>query len=183
MQPASRIGRQPTWIMDGKKSAGRDPHVFEPVVAGASLVFVYLKHSPFQDERNPWAFFVGAAMIESISLPGFWTQSGDQPFDSSMWETKVVHSLRPDQQHGVLLPYQQLIEKFAVGAEASDALAWVPEGKNTEFSYVTEHVSSDIAIDALCSLRSAAEGMHGLGIEVPAICFVLDRQSDPPTLG
>ncbi len=29
-----------------------------------------------------------------------------------MWETKVVHSLRPDQMHGVLLPYQQLIEKF-----------------------------------------------------------------------
>jgi hypothetical protein len=159
--------KRPTWIMDGRNQQAVIRTFFEPVVAGASLVFIYLKHSPFQDERTD-RLLVGAAMIESISLPGFWTQSGDQPFDSSMWETKVVHSLRPDQQHGVLLPYQDLIEKLDAGAEVSGALAWVPNGKNTEFSYVTEHVSSDIAIDALSSLRSAAEGMHDLGIKVPA---------------
>ncbi|MGA5541285.1 AAA family ATPase [Mycobacterium sp. NPDC051198] len=159
--------KQTNWIMDGRNQQAVIRSFFEPVVPAASLVFIYLKHSPFQDERTD-RLLVGAAMIESIALPGFWTQSGDQPFDSSMWETKVVHSLRPDQKQGVLLPYQELVEKLDAGADVSRALAWVPDGKNTEFSYVTEHVSSDIAIDALASLRSAAEGMQGLGIDVPA---------------
>ena len=156
-----------TWIMDGRNQQAVIRTFFEPVVAGSSLVFIYLKHSPFQDERTD-RLLVGAAMIDSIAIPGFWTQSGDQPFDSSMWETKIVHSLRADQQQGVLLPYQQLIELLDGGTDVSKAFAWVPEGKNTEFSYVTEHVSSDIAIDALSSLRAAAEGMHDLGIDVPA---------------
>ncbi|MCA4725814.1 AAA family ATPase [Mycolicibacterium fortuitum] len=155
------------WIMDGRNQQAVIRSFFEPVVPAASLVLIYLKHSPFQDERTD-RLLVGAATIESLALPGFWTQSGDQPFDSSMWETKVVHSLRPDQKNGVLLPYQQLIEKLDAGADISRALAWAPEGKNTEFSYVTEHVSSDVAIDALGSLRSAAEGIQDLGIEVPS---------------
>ena len=159
--------KSPTWIMDGRNQQAVIRTFFEPVVAGASLVFIYLKHSPFQDDRTD-RLLVGAASIESIALPGFWNQSGEQPFESSMWETKIVHSLRNDQQLGMLLPYQQLIEQMDAGADISGALAWVPEGKNVEFSYVTEHVSSDIAIDALGSLRSAAEGMRELGIEVPA---------------
>ncbi|BBZ55239.1 AAA family ATPase [Mycolicibacterium phocaicum] len=155
------------WIMDGKNQQSIIRSFFEPVLPQSSLVFVYLKHSPLQEERTD-RLLVGAAIVESIALPGFWTQSGNQPFDSSMWETKVVHSLRPDQTHGILLPYQQLIEKFDAGGDISRALAWAPEGTNSEFSYVTEHVSSDVAIDALGSLRSAAEGMQELGIDVPA---------------
>ena len=168
--------KKPTWIMDGRNQQAVIRSFFEPVVAGASLVFVYLKHSPLQDDRTD-RLLVGAALIESIAFPGFWTQSGDQPFDSSMWETKVVHSLRADQQHGVLLPYQKLIELMDQGADVSRALAWVPDGRNAEFSYVTEHLSSDLAIDALSALRSAAEGMHDLGIEVPAAALSwIDKQ-------
>jgi energy-coupling factor transporter ATP-binding protein EcfA2 len=168
--------KKPTWLMDGRNQQAAIRAFFEPVAPGSSLVFIYLKHSPFQDERTD-RLLVGAASIESIALPGFWTQSGDQPFDSSMWETKVVHTLRADQQHGVLLPYQELIPLLDEGSDVSRALAWVPDGKNTEFSYVTEHVSSDIAIDALGSLRAAAEGMHDLGISVPASALSwIDRQ-------
>ena len=84
-----------------------------------------------------------------------------------MWETTIVHSLRAEQTDGILLPYQKLVQRLDAGEDISSALAWVPEGKNDEFSYVTDHVSSDTAIDALTSLRAAAEGMQALGIEVP----------------
>ncbi|WP_197503097.1 ATP-dependent RecD-like DNA helicase [Mycobacterium sp. 1245111.1] len=168
--------KKPTWIMDGRNQQSVIRSFFEPVLAGSSLVFVYLKHSPLQDDRTD-RLLVGAAMIESIAFPGFWVQSGDQPFDSSMWETKVVHSLRTDQQHGVLLPYQKLIELTDRGVDVSSALAWVPDGRNAEFSFVTEHVSNDLAIDALGSLRSAAGGMQNLGIEVPAAALSwIDKQ-------
>ena len=37
----------------------------------------------------------------------------------------------------------------------------------TEFSYVTEHLSDDAAIEALSSLQSAAEASRALGLDVP----------------
>ena len=159
--------KKTTWIMDGGNQQRVIRSFFESVVPGDSLVFIYMKHSPFQDDRTD-RLLVGAATIDSIALPGFWEQSGKQPFDSSMWETKVVHSLRPDQKHGVLLPYQQLVQLMDDGVDISAGLAWIPEGRDVEFSYVTEHLTNDIAIDALSSLRSAAEGMQRLGLEVPA---------------
>ena len=159
------LKKQPNWIMDGSNQQAVIRTFFEPVVGGASLVFMYLKHSPFQDDRTD-RLLVGAAVVEEIHLPGFWNQSGQQPFDSSMWETTVVHSLRAEQKQGILLPYQSLVELLDAGEDVSSALAWVPEGKNDEFSYVTDHVSSDTAIDALTSLRAAAEGMQSLGIEM-----------------
>lgn len=160
------LNKPPNWIMDGRNQQSVIRTFFEPVVVGTSLVFIYLKHSPFQDDRTD-RLLVGAAHINDIQFPGFWRQSGGQPFDSSMWETIVVHSLRHDQKAGILLPYQQLVKMLDVGEDISPALAWVPDGKNEEFSYVTDHVSSDTAIDALTSLRNAADGFRDLGIEVP----------------
>jgi hypothetical protein len=72
-----------------------------------------------------------------------WNQSGNPPFASSIWETVVEHSLRPDMTDGILLLYQQLIPLLDEGADISKALAWAPEGRVAEFSYVTEHLSDD----------------------------------------
>jgi hypothetical protein len=172
------LNKAPNWIMDGRNQQSVIRKFFEPVAVGPSLVFIYLKHSPFQDDRTD-RLLVGAAHISDIQFPAFWRHSGSQPFDSSMWETIVIHSLRRDQKAGILLPYQQLVEKLDVGEDISAALAWVPDGKNEEFSYVTDHVSSDTAIDALSSLRTAADGFNDLGIEVPASATAwVDAQVD-----
>lgn len=166
IQKLLELRHAPTWIMDGRNQQSVIRAFFDPVAVGSSLIFIYLKHSPFQDE-NPNRLLVGAAHVSDVQLPAYWKQSGKQPFDSSMWETAVVHSLRPDQKAGILLPYQQLLDKQDAGADVSSALAWAPDGKVNEFSYVTDHVSSDTAIDALASLRAAADGCRELGIDVP----------------
>jgi AAA domain/UvrD-like helicase C-terminal domain len=85
-----------------------------------------------------------------------------------MWETIVSHSLRHDQQAGVLLPYHRLVELMDGGADVSAALAWAPEGRDVEFSYVTEHLSDDAALQALAVLQQAAQALPGLGLQVPA---------------
>lgn len=159
------LGFAPGWLMDGSNQRAMINRFFSDVRPHQSLVFVYLKHSPFQEESTR-RLLVGAMAVTSLTPPGMWNQSGDQPFDSSMWETLVGHSLRPDQHEGVLLPYQQLIPFLEDGADIEAALAWAPEGADIEFSYVTEHVSDDNAISALSSLQSAANGMSALGIKV-----------------
>jgi AAA domain/UvrD-like helicase C-terminal domain len=161
------IGFHPNWLMDGRNQRAMIHRFFEDVVDGESLVLMYLKYSPLQ-EQTTRRLLVGAAMVAQQRAPQMWKQSGSQPFDSSMWETVVSHSLRPDQRQGILLPYQKLIELMESGVDVSGALAWAPEDADIEFSYVTDHVSDDTAIAALKSLQKAAEGMAALGLSVPA---------------
>jgi hypothetical protein len=160
------LGSAPLWVMDGDNQRAVIDAFFEPVAPGDSLVFAYLKHSPFQEQRTD-RLLVGAARITRATPPPMWNQSGNPPFTSSMWETVVEHSLRPDMADGILLPYQQLVRLMDEGHDTDKALAWAPEGRVVEFSYVTEHLSDDAAIEALTSLQSAVDGMSELGLELP----------------
>ncbi|UYM06072.1 hypothetical protein [Solicola gregarius] len=156
----------PPWVMDGTNQRAILDAFFEPVALGNSLVFAYLKHSPLQEERTD-RILVGAARVTGVTSPPMWNQSGNPPFSSCMWETIVEHSLRPDMTDGILLPYQELLPLLDEGVDVSAALAWAPEGRTVEFSYVTEHLTDDAAIEALAALQSAAEGMRALGVELP----------------
>ncbi|MFE1596671.1 AAA family ATPase [Nocardia sp. NPDC058705] len=170
------LGFDPKWIMDGANQQAVIRAFFEPVVPHSSLVFAYLKHSPFQ-EGTTRKLLVGAARVTDVRLPGMWNMQGEPAFESSMWETAVSHSLRTDMRDGILLPYQHLVPLLENGIDVDDALAWEPEGRALEFSYVTEHVSDDAAIEALLALAAAARGACTLGVEVPASAFEwVDRQ-------
>jgi hypothetical protein len=130
------------------------------------LVFVYLKHSPLQEQRAD-RLLVGAARVTRVTLPPMYDHAGTPPFLSSMWETVVEHSLRPDMTDGVLLPYQQFVSLVDDGVDIDGALAWAPESREIEFSYVTEHLTDDAAIEALGALEQAARGARALGVTVP----------------
>lgn len=170
------VGFTPSWLMDGRNQRVLIDRFFLDVKPEQSLVFVYLKHSPLQEESTR-RLLVGAALVTGVTPPLMWNQSGQEPFGSSMWETIVSHSLRPEQLAGTLLSYQSLIPRLDAGEDISAALAWAPEDATVEFSYVTEHVSDDTAIASLSALRAAADGMHALGIAVPASALTwLDTQ-------
>ena len=156
----------PPWVMDGDNQRAILDTFFEPVTPGDSLVFVYLKHSPLQEQRTD-RLLVGAARVTRVTPPPMWNQSDNPPFRSAMWETIVEHSLRADMTDGILLPYQQLIPLLDEGVDVDKALAWAPEGRAVEFSYVTERLSDDAAIEALTSLQTAADGMRELGVDLP----------------
>jgi hypothetical protein len=155
------------WVMDGSNQQAIFDAFFETVTVGDSLVFMYLKHSPLQEQRGD-RLLVGAAHVTGKQLPPMWDSDGPAAFESSMWETIVSHSLRHDQQAGILLPYQRLVELMDEGVDISAALAWAPEGRGIEFSYVTEHLSDDAALQALAALQQAAQALPALGLEVPA---------------
>lgn len=164
------------WVMDGSNQRAVLEAFFDPVAPHHSLVFVYLKHSPLQEQRTD-RLLVGAATVTGVTLPPMWNQTGDPPFSSSMWETVVEHSLRDDMDDGILLPYQQLVPLLDQGIDVDAALAWAPEGRDVEFSYVTEHLSDDAALEALASLERAARGMRELGVDIPdsAITWLTTR--------
>jgi hypothetical protein len=155
------------WLMHGSNQRAAIDAFYEPVEPGDSLVFIYLKHSPLQEERTD-KLLVGAARVAGLRKPPMWNQKGASPFPSSMWETIVSHTLRPDMADGILLPYQSLVPILDAGDDISTALAWAPSGRDLEFSYVTEHVSDDAALEALVALARAARALPALGLSVPA---------------
>ena len=85
-----------------------------------------------------------------------------------MWERDVAHTLRPigddgaDDRRGsfwdggVILPYRQLLDfPELAGQDLTRFVAAVPERHVPQFSYSSEHVSHDGAIDAFAELARA----------------------------
>ncbi|MFJ3616290.1 AAA family ATPase [Streptomyces hydrogenans] len=161
---AQELGRQwrPSWVMHGDNQQTIMRTFFRDVTDEKSLIFFYLKHSPF--ENQPRRLLVGAACVTGQKPPPPWPGSGAEgsSFPSHMWETTLRHSLRPDGRGGILLPVQALAATAARGTDVASALAHAPEdGRN--FSYTTEHVSPDAAVASLMELRRAAQALPALG--------------------
>lgn len=122
----SLMAFQGSWLMDARNQRAVIDQFFQYIEPGSRLVFIYLKHSPLQ-EGSSRRLLVGAARVTDVMPPQMWRQSGQQPFDSSMWETLVRHSLRPDQRDGVLLPYQDLVRLMDDGSDIGQASS--PSGR------------------------------------------------------
>ncbi|GAA4785587.1 hypothetical protein GCM10023200_19400 [Actinomycetospora chlora] len=156
--------RNATWVLHGDNQKALIDAFFENVQVDESLVFFYVKHSPF--EEVPGRVLVGAAVVEHLRAPSPWPTDGPTAFPNHQWETVVGHTLRPDGRGGFLMPLQELV---AVGDSGVDVTTAVPQAEQAsrEFSYVTEHVSSDTAVAALLELRRCAEEAMRLGVSVP----------------
>lgn len=173
-EAVAALNFDPAWIMHGDNQKALIDTFFQDVRPTQSLLFFYLKHSPFEDAGR--RLLVGAALVDEVTLPGRWPTNGPTAFPNHMWETIIRHTLRPDGTGGVLLPMQQLADLAAGGTDVSAALAQAPE-RTREFSYVTEHVPADLAVAALLELRRAADAANELGCSVPATSLEwLDEQ-------
>lgn len=172
-QAVEQLTWRPNWLLHGDNQKAVIETFFQDVQPSQSLVFFYLKHSPFED-AGP-RLLAGAAVVDDMTLPGRWPTSGPTAFPNHMWETILRHTLRPDGTGGILLPLQDLATLDADGTDVSDALAQAPNVN--EFSYVTEHVAGDTAVAALLELRRAADAAVGLGCSIPSASLEwLDEQ-------
>lgn len=60
------LGFTPGWLMDGRNQRAMIDRFFEDVVADQSLVLIYLKHSPLQEESTR-RLLVGAAKVTAVT--------------------------------------------------------------------------------------------------------------------
>lgn len=131
-------------------------HVKEDV----SLVFFYAKQVPLIDESAGRRVLVGVGRVKSI---GQLTEyQYDQPIQSDklrsvLWERMLGHSIRSNSEDGFFLPYHEALERSADGEtfDPAEVVALAPEERFTEFSYGTEHVGDDTAIESLIAMRTS----------------------------
>ncbi|WP_210417092.1 AAA family ATPase [Citricoccus sp. SGAir0253] len=145
----------PAWIQHGRNQRAMLDTFFSAVEPGASLVFFYAKDTPLSDD--PRRVLVGVGRVTG------WTPSqayGNRRggFESVTWETPVQHSIRPTMEDGFLLPYQHLMDVSQQrGLDPSEYVVLVPEEFTEQFSYATEHVTHDAALNLLLALTASVE--------------------------
>lgn len=148
-----------SWIQQKDNQSERLTCFFDHVKINKSLCFFYAKQIPFvEDSRR---VLIGVGRVKNISDIVEYKSNNTSKLRSVLWERMVHHSIRPDFEDGFILPYREMDNYFKDNPDSdpSQFVAFAPEEKWLEFSYATEHVSNDGAIDSLLSLKSALENI------------------------
>ncbi|MBU9723641.1 MULTISPECIES: AAA family ATPase [Bacillaceae] len=121
-----------------------------------SLVFFYAKQVPHVEDNR--RILIGVGRINHIGDLTEYEYKSDG-MKSMLWERMIQHSIRPDFVDGFILPYQEIFDYVEENPEydISNMIAFAPSDKMVEFSYATEHVSHDGAIESLISIANALQ--------------------------
>ncbi len=145
------LGFENTWVQQLNNQRVLLDAFISPIVPNASLVFVYAKNIPYA--KGSGRVLLGVGNISKIGQLTEYDYSGEPPFRSLLWERPVYHTIRDHGKDGFLLPYHALFEQYESCAvtEVEEFIAYAPTFE--EFSYGSEWVSNDTAIESLLILR------------------------------
>ena len=156
-EPALRF--KTNWWQDYRNQTTLLETFWAHVKEETSLVFFYAKQIPLVEDLPGRRFLVGVGRVKSVGplTEYLYEGSPDGKLRSILWERMTGHSIRSDFEDGFLLPYHEALEKSRDGEafDPAEVVAMAPADRFTEFSYGTEHVGDDAAIEALLSMRTA----------------------------
>lgn len=149
-----------SWIQERDNQLVMLDTFFSAVEPETSLCFFYAKRTPLSED--PRRVIVGVARCTKVGGATEYRYSTTSPsLRGMLWERMVSHSLRPDGGDGFLLPYHELLEIADRDGDVvpSEYAAFAPAQAWNSFSYASEHVSNDEAIESLLACYSALERM------------------------
>ncbi len=146
----------PSWVQHDANQATLLDTFFSVVEPERSLVFVYAKESPLDDDPRRLLIGVGRATTVGGLVPYRQDQGG---FGSVLWERIIGHSIREAPGDGFLLPYHELLALAAEddSIDPASLAVFVPDELTAQFSYASEHVSHDAALALLLQLDQALD--------------------------
>lgn len=151
------------WLQEASNQKALLNCFFEHFEENSSLVFFYAKQVPFVEDSG--RVLIGVGRIKSITEAVLYNGS-NKKFSAAYWEHMIHHSIRPDFKDGFLLPYHDALDfqKENPDFDPAELAVITPADKVFEFSYGSEHVSSDSSIRVLLSCISSIEKAKSLGI-------------------
>ena len=122
-----------------------------------SLCFFYSKKVPFVEDQN--RVIIGVGRVTQVDPYREYDYAREEEYRGIIWERSVHHSIRPGFEDGFILPYHQAMkmaeEDPDLDFDPAELAVIPPKGKIPEFSYVSEHVSNDTAIDVLLACKES----------------------------
>ena len=162
-------GRRGRWMQDADNHRELLNCFWSHVRPEESIVFFYAKQVPLTEEPTRKVIVgVGRVLkIGELTEYDYNDQRRPDSIRSLLWERMVTHSIRPGFEDGFLMPYHQALAKMERDPDfdPTPVIAFAPAERNLEFSYATEHVSSDGALSSLLviadALNYATEHLEG----------------------
>jgi hypothetical protein len=169
---AASGSKPPSWVQHHENQQELLDAFFSAIRGkGESLLFVYAKDLPLVEAEPGARFLVGVTTVERVHPTLRYREAeGGGPTGSVFWERPVQHRLRPRDgdgwDGGVLLPYHQLLQNPELeGTPLDEFIAAAPPDRFLEYSYASEHLPHDGAVDSLIeiarALRAAAPFVTG----------------------
>ena len=151
------LGFSTTWIQDHLNQKALLECFFGHLKPQQSLCFFYAKETPFVEDTR--RVIVGVGRVVHIGQAveyRYNSQPTGNDLRSILWEHMVQHSIKPGFKDGFLLPYHELMPHFDkdLSLDPVSFTAFAPEQYFDEFSYASEHVSHDAAIEALLACEA-----------------------------
>jgi AAA domain/UvrD-like helicase C-terminal domain len=148
-----KLSFENTWVQELNNQKAILDTFISPIKPNSSLIFIYAKNIPFVESTS--RILIGVGHISEIGKLTEYEYSEGLPkkFRSSLWERPVFHTIRDGFSNGFLLPYQEFF-KFAENDSSlniSEYIAFAPSFE--EFSFGSEWVSNDSAIESLLILH------------------------------
>lgn len=156
------LGFKNSWIQQLDNQRVLLNAFMEPIQPGASLIFIYAKNIPKIEKADRVIIGVGKVTRIGDLTEYNYENSANATFKSTLWERPVYHSIRNDFKDGFLMPYHDLLKltESDEGIDIDEYIAFAPSFE--EFSYGSEWVSNDTAIEALLLLHEKLERLQKL---------------------
>ncbi len=122
-----------------------------------SLCLFYAKQTPLSDDNR--RVLLGVGRVLNVREPVEYDYKETRQTRSYIWDLAVQHSIRLGFADGFLLPYHEILEyaEKHAAVDPAEVVAFAPEDRTPEFSYVAEHVTNDGAIQALLECAASME--------------------------
>jgi len=135
------------WIQHPENQRTMLESFFGCLKENTSLIFFYAKHTPLSEPNE--RVIIGVAKVKHIGkLESFTFPHNFKGYRGYPWDRCIEHTLTDKNPEGFLLPYHALIEKAKTEEiDFSEFKVIAPD--LAQFSYSSELVENDTAIDAL----------------------------------
>jgi len=142
-----------TWTNDPYDQKERLDNYFDQIETGKSLVFFYTNHgNPFLDEVGD-RLLVGVARVAGIGPQHYFPKKGNYQDDYPLWSRAIT--IDPDESF--FIPYQEYLN---LGEDCSNIICGISNSIRANYSYVSEHLTDDIAVISLESLINVARALQ-----------------------
>jgi len=143
------------WVQDYRNQKALLDYFFSLIQPRESLCFFYAKQTPLAEDNRRVLVGVGRVIHVGPSVEYDYVKKSG--LRCMIWDRAIQHSIRPDFKDGFILPYHDILalSERDQAINPADYIAFAPQDRYDEFSYATEHVTHDGAIDALISCATA----------------------------
>jgi len=153
------------WVSHGESQKGIFEYFFSGIKPYNSLIFPYYKQVPFIEDNRRVIAGIGN-LTSNVELHEY-DSDGSSEEKNYIWESNASHSIRDGGQEGFLMPYHEIFDyaKKHPDFDVSSVTLFEPTGFRSEFSYTSEWVSYDAAIDVLNQAKIALKQLVELKLK------------------